>query len=234
MFKNIGTIKCKFHKEIQGNIKEIKIKRHDDNTWYVCITTDKLMMCNITHTSIGIDLGITKFATLNDGSYYPKLKDISYFDKQINKLKSRRDKLCKRYSRKYKKLSLRIQRLYVVKNRKINDFLHKVSRYLSNYYDTIIVEDLKVKKMSESKAVGLNREIRNVCWSRFIDFLEYKTYNLIKVNPAYTSKKCSSCGKIHNLTLKDRIMNCSCGLLLDRDHNAAINIHCQGLALLNK
>ena len=231
----IGIIKCKFHRNIEGNIKQLFITKNNDNKWYVCITTDKELLCNDTNSSIGIDLGITKFATLNDGSYYPKLTHISYFDKQINNLKSKRDKSCKQHSKRWKYLSKTIKRLYVVKKRKINDFLHKVSRYLSNKYDTIFVEDLNIKSMSESDKVGLNREIRNTCWSRFINFLDYKTYELIKVNPYNTSKKCSQCGTLHNLSLRDRIMNCNiCGLILDRDHNAAINIHCLGQAILNQ
>lgn len=230
----IGNIKYNKHRDFTGNIKQIYISRDNQNKWFISITTDENNIDISKEDIIGLDLGISKFATLSNGYNCPKLKDVDYFDNIINKLKSRRDKYHKKKSRKFKELSLRIKSLYGVKNRKINDFLHKVSRYLSRIYDTVVIEDLNIKSMSETKNTGLNREIRNVCWSRFITFLKYKVNRVIEVSPYNTSKKCSNCGKIHNLKLSDRTMNCDCGLILDRDHNAAINILCLGQAFLEK
>jgi putative transposase len=119
-----------------------------------------------------------------------------------------------------------------VKNRKVNDFLHKVSYDLTQKYDTIIIEDLSVKRMSESNIKGLNREIRNSCLSRFVQFLGYKANRLIKVNPVNTSKMCNQCGKLHNMPLSKRTLECECGNIDDRDINAAKNILCLGRACL--
>ena len=95
-----------------------------------------------------------------------------------------------------------------------------------------MVEDLNVKKMSEGKITGLNRELRNSKLSSFINKLEYKVNRLIKVNPMNTSKTCNSCGKLQKMPLSKRVYKCSCGYSEDRDVNAAKNIICLGQAIL--
>ena len=149
-------------------------------------------------------------------------------------MKSLRDTKCKsgtKRSRRFKFLSKRIRTLYGAKNRKQVDFLHKISYGLSQEYDTVVVEDLNLKKMSESESTGLNRELRNSSLGKLISYLEYKCNHLIKVNPYNTSKKCHNCGRIHNMPLSNRTMNCDCGYIGDRDINAALNILCLGQAL---
>lgn len=99
---------------------------------------------------------------------------------------------------------------------------------MSTKYDVVVVEDLHVHDMVEhSKARGRNRQIHNKCMSKFVSMLEYKCKRLIKVNPMFTSQTCCLCHhKLDKkLPLTKRMFTCpSCGLKLDRDHNAAINI----------
>ena len=85
-------------------------------------------------------------------------------------------------------LSRTINRLYDMKNRKVTDYLHKISKNLTSKYDTIFCEDLSLKRMSESNITGLNRGLRNSGLSTFISYLNYKSKQLIKVNPRNTSK----------------------------------------------
>jgi putative transposase len=181
---------------------------------------------------IGVDVGITNIATLSDGTIIKNQPHAKYLDKQINKLKSRRDKNTKKGSRRFKFLSITIKRLYGVKERKVKDFLHKVSKDLSSKYDTIVVENLALKEMSESNKTGINRELRNSQIATFINYLKYKTNRVIEVDPRNTSKTCNQCGKIHNKPLWDRTMDCECGNKTDRDVNAAKNIYCLGQAVL--
>lgn len=125
--------------------------------------------------------------------------------------------------------------MYEKKVCKITDFHHKLSHKLSHQYDTIIVEDLSIKKMSESDLTSLNRNMREAKLAQFLRFLEYKTYKLVKVNPYNTSKTCNKCGYIHkDLKLSDRKITCKkCGHEYDRDENAAENIYCLGQAILD-
>ncbi|MGB9929754.1 MAG: RNA-guided endonuclease InsQ/TnpB family protein [Methanosarcina sp.] len=101
--------------------------------------------------------------------------------------------------------------------------------------NTIIVGDLKIKNMAQSKKLrgkkkkDMNRSTQNQGYlSRFIEFLAYKAEligkKVIKIDESYTSKTCCVCGKLHDMPLWKRNMECDCGNSIDRDRNSAINI----------
>lgn len=233
--KVYGKIPFKQHCNINGNIKIVKIS-NENNKWFLHITTDYIKPKSDSTKIVGIDLGITNLVTTSDNQTIKNQNHSKYFDKQINKLKSKRDLNYKKRSRHYKFYTKKIQKLYDVKKNKVNDFLHKVSHNLSIEYDTIICENLKTKQMTETSNInGLNRELRNSCLSKFITYLNYKVNNLIKVNPKNTSKMCSNCGNIKDkLPLYKRTYICElCGTTLDRDYNASLNILCLGQTILN-
>ena len=107
------------------------------------------------------------------------------------------------------------------------DYLHKLSTQLVQTYDGIALEALRVKNMVRNK--HLSKSILDSGWTILKDMLTYKAESAgrqtVFVNPAYTSKKCSNCGSLfEGMTLATRWVTCNCGLSLDRDHNAAINI----------
>jgi len=230
-----GTMNFHRHREVQGRVRQVSITCQDGNKWFLIIITDydpeKTRKPN---DIIGIDVGVTNLVALSNGEIIKNKRHAKYFDKQINDLKSKRDKNTKKKSRRNRSLSRVIRRLYGTKNRKIKDFLHKVSHDLSSSFDTIIIEDLNLKYMSESNETGLNRGLRNSQLAQFTSYLEYKTNRVVKVPPYNTSKTCNSCGKIHEMPLSQRVMKCSCGHTEDRDVNAAKNIFCLGRAILEK
>lgn len=228
--KIYGDIIFHKHRGIKGNIKRIYITTNN-NEWYISITTDYEKEKINKGAIIGIDLGITNLVATNEGIIIKNKNHAKYFDKQINKLKSRRDKY-KKYSNQWYNINNVIKRLYKMKNNKVNDFLHKISKNLSSKCNTIFIEDLSLKKMSESKTTGLNRELRNSQLAKFISYLLYKTENIIEVNPRNTSKCCNNCGKIMDMPLYKRNYECSCRYKEDRDINAAKNIYCLGQAIL--
>lgn len=244
--KNYGKIKFNKSREILGKIKQIYIS-NKNNVFYINIATDHSYTTTERNSSVlAIDLGLNNLVVGKDNNgKIITIKNVGHakhYRKKISKLQSIKDKLPSqktdgkiKRSRKHKKLSQKIQRLYELKNRKINDFQHKVSHRLSHQYDTIIVEDLSVKKMSESNITGLNRNIRDAKLGQFLTFLGYKTHSLITVNPCNTSKTCNRCGYINkNLKLSDRQIKCPvCGHEYDRDENAAENIYCLGQAILD-
>ena len=112
------------------------------------------------------------------------------------------------------------------------------TRYLKTYvdkYDTIFVEDLRIQNMLKNHKLA--KSISNASWYSFFQKLEYKAANagilFRKVQPHHTSQGCSGCGKTIKKTLAQRTHVCdSCGLVLDRDYNAAINIRQKGIATL--
>ena len=234
--KVYGNIPIVLHRNIQGNIKQVSIT-NDTTGWYLCVYTDYSQVKQRSNTRVAIDLGTTKIYTTETGEFVKAPSHQKYYDKQIDNLKSRRDTTCKKGSRRFKYLSRTIKKLYSVKTRKTNDVLHKVSKDLSRKFDTVFVEDLSVKQMSESKATGRNRMVRNSCMSRFLDMLKYKMNQVIEVNPKDTSQTCSYCHhKLDKkLPLHNRTFVCPhCGLTIDRDHNAAVNILQLGLAKCSK
>jgi len=233
--KVYGDIKFYKSRPIEGNIQQIQITTYK-NKWYLCVLTDHIRPSSDTDLNkmIGIDLGITNLVATNEGEIIKNKNHAKYFDKQINKLKSRRDKNCKKYSRKSKELTKTINRLYDMKNNKTRDFLHKVSKNLSSRFGTIFIEDLNLKTMSESDITGLNRELRNSQLSRFAGMVIYKTKRTLKLNPFNTSKTCSQCGHEYNMPLHIRVFRClNCGLVIDRDVNSSKNIYCLGRAVLS-
>ena len=185
---------------------------------------------------VAIDLGTTNLATTDRGVVIRGPTHQKHYDTQIDKVKSKRDKTCKKNSRRFNHLSKVVRKLHTVKARKTNDSLHKISKDLSRRYQVAIVEKLPIKRMSETEATGRNRVTRNSCIARFIDMLRYKMHKLLEVNPAHTSQVCSLCRHHleYKLKLKDRTFKCpKCHLTLDRDQNAALNILQLGIVRLH-
>ena len=111
-------------------------------------------------------------------------------------------------------------------------FAHKESAKIVRQYGRIFVEDIHINEMNFHRC--LNENIRDVAWSQFFSFLSYKAESagreFKKINPAYTSQDCSSCGHRQKMPLSDRLYGCPCcGMKKDRDHNAALNILRRGL-----
>jgi putative transposase len=122
---------------------------------------------------------------------------------------------------------LKVQRQHTRVANQRRDFLHKLSYTLVKQCDFIALEDLRIANMARNK--HLSKSILDAGWGIFKELLTSKAESagrdVIFVNPAYTSRTCSHCGTMFDtLTLEVRWVECDCGLSLDRDHNAAINI----------
>lgn len=222
------------HRPVRGKIKEIHIKREPTNHWYACIITESECKpsCSLKRKKIvGIDVGINNFVYDSDGHV---IKNPQILRKSEKKLKRAQHKM----SRKVKGSSNRFkQKIILAKiHQKIkyqrNDFLHKTSRYYVNNYDTIFVEDLKIRNMVKNH--HLAKSISDSSWNSFFQKLEYKAERagilFRKVTAAGTSQSCSSCGKIVKKSLAIRTHCCPhCDLVLDRDHNASLVIKQRGM-----
>ena len=118
-----------------------------------------------------------------------------------------------------------------------SDFAHKRSRELVNQYQVIVFEDLAPQSMGKSKGRGMRKSIMDVAWTQFISMTVAKAVDagrtVVLVDPRNTSKMCSHCGELVTKKMSDRTHACpACGLVLDRDTNAAINILQRGLQTL--
>jgi putative transposase len=184
---------------------------------------------------VGVDLGLSSFATLSDGTPIDAPKPLA---KKLKLLKRRSKQLSRKEkgSNNSKKAALALARLHrKVKNLR-RDFLHKLTTWLARTKPVIVVEDLNVWGLSRG---WLSRSVADVGWGAFLRMLEYKARwygaTLIVAPRSFPSTRlCSRCGHLHGkVPLSQRVFRCeACGLEIDRDLNAAINLKKYGLAHL--
>lgn len=231
----IGMVKIKLHRQIKGKIKTLTITRSSTSKWFACFCVE------VEHESlpdnqnaVGIDMGIANFATLSTGEVIDNPKFFRRDEKQLAKAQ-------KKHSATKKGSPERVERRKAVARiheriaNKRRDFAHKESRKLVNQYGVIIFENLNIKGMVKNHCLA--KSISDAAWNQLVEYTSYKAANAgrkcIQVNPRNTSKICSGCGEMVEKDLSVRIHNCvGCGLTLDRDRNAAINILTLGLQSL--
>ncbi len=231
----VGKIPIKTHREMKGIPKTVTIVKSRTDKWYACITCEVPdVESKHIESSVGIDLGLTSFIMKDDGSKIDHPGFIEKSKAKIKKLNNKfrrngyNDKTRKALSHAYEKLA----------NQRA-DFLHKVGNDLVSEFDLICFEDLSVKSLMYLNRRDVNRKIADVAWTTLVQLTTYKAESAGKkvqlVNPRNTSQVCSQCGTYVPKTLKDRVHICpDCGLVLDRDHNAAKNILTLGLQSVEK
>ena len=230
----IGDIKIKMHRKVDGNIKQITIKRENDK-WFAFVITDSKTRLEHGDKVLGIDLGINHYLVDSEGN---KVESPKNYEKMLPKLKTAHKNLSrkKKESKNRNKPRRQLSKLYEKLNNQRNDFLHKTSTDLIKKSKIIVVEDLNIKGMMMQKYFNA-KNIADSSWNKFIQMLEYKAENagvrVIKVNPENTTKLCSSCGAMKSMHLWDRTYKCAeCGFEANRDENSAINILGKGLAFV--
>ena len=188
----------------------------------------------MTGLNVGIDLGLKEFATYSDGTVISRIKFTQKYEKSLA-FRQRKLARMKFNSNNYQKQKIRIAIVHEkIKNQRV-DFIHKITSSLTDDYDVICIEDLNASGMIKNNRLA--KSIADVSFFEFKRQLEYKTNwygkTLSKIDKWFpSSKNCSNCGnKKEDLTLADRIYQCNkCGLIIDRDLNAALNILTAGTA----
>jgi putative transposase len=223
-----GTMRMEMHRVIDGKIKTMTIKREGKEYYAIFTTTNEVALPKVADTNpVGIDMGLTTFATLSDGTKIQKPNFKRNSQKHIakwQKIVARREKGSHRRQRAKDKL----QKGYTYATRQQDDYLNKITNRLVNLgYTSFAVEELSIQNMMKNH--HLAKSINDASWNRFIQLLSYKAESagmgVIKVDARNTSKECSNCGNIKDMSLSERAYNCDrCGMRLDRDINASINI----------
>jgi putative transposase len=238
-------IKVKFHRQFEGKIKTVTVKKTPTNKYFVSILVEsieepKKKKAVKEKTTIGIDMGIKDFATLSSGEKVENPKTLKKSEKKLTKAQRKLSRKVKG-SKNRNKQRVRVAKVYETISNTRKDFLHKLSHKLTheNQVDSIVIEDLNVSGMMRNHRLA--KSIGDCSWSEFVRQLEYKSEwygkNLIKIGRFEpSSKTCNQCGAInHDLKLSDREWTCkSCGTNHDRDVNAAINIKNIGLHPSNR
>ena len=224
----IGVVPIILYRAPKGSIKTCAIKMNKAGEWFVIISCEE---DNITFQSnekqvAGLDLGLMSYAVLSDGS---KIENPRCLRKSQNKLRKAQRKLSRRKkgSNNRRKAKWNVAKIHEKIANQRNDFLHKETTKLVNVYSVLALEDLKTSTMLKNHRFA--GSIQDASWSKFANILCYKASSagcrVVFVNPKNTTKKCSNCGNLKEVTLAERIYHCPiCKMSTDRDLNAAKNI----------
>jgi putative transposase len=222
----IGRVAVRWHRPVEGKIKTLRLIEKAGK-WYACFVCEvELQPLPATDQEVGIDLGVASLLTLSTGE---KIENPRWYRKEQRKLRVLQRRVSRRKlggsNRRKAVRQLQRQHERIANRRK--DFFNKLVHALILKYNRVALEDLRITNMVKNR--HLAKSILDAGWGSFIERLHAKAAEagrvVVMVEPAYTSKTCSKCGHMfEDLTLKDRWITCSCGVSLDRDHNAALNI----------
>jgi putative transposase len=232
----IGHVEIRKHREISdnANIKQITVTKSKSGKWFACVTVDISEPLIIPKTSlfkaVGIDVGIKSFAYDSDGYRTPNPLNLKKMLKPLARVQ-RKISRRKKGSNNRLKAILHMQRIHEKITNRRKDFHHKLSAQYASH-DVVFVEMLE--KLNMVKNRKLARSIMDSGWGTFVQKLEYKCKLLVEVPARNTTVDCSRCGSKVPKSLAVRIHKCDkCGLILDRDHNASINILQKGLKIFD-
>lgn len=236
----IGKIKAVIHRKPDADwtIKSATISQDSDGKFYASVLFEYEKVISpipVSENVIGMDYKSDDLYMDSNG-YCPS--GHKYYRQNQEKLVQAQRKLKHKTigSNNYKKQQRRIAKIQKHTSNQRLDFLHKESTKIANLYDIVCVETLDMKAMS-NKGFGNGKATMDNGYGMFLNMLEYKLADrgkyFVKVDKWYPSSQlCSCCESRKKLTLADRIYRCSCGLIINRDHNAAINIKNEGLRIL--
>lgn len=232
MLSKIGRVRIKLHREIAGTMKTATIK-YEAGQWYIIFLceVEQIDPLPLSCEEVGIDLGVTHFAALSDGTF---IDNPRHFRKAEKQLARRQQALSRKKCGSHRRE--KAKRLVAKAHRKIRnqrrDFQHKASRKLVNCYQTIVFEDLQVANLTKAPKPkqdengtylpngaaaksGLNKSILDAGWAIFQQLCSYKAAwagrDVVLVDPRYTSQVCSQCGVVRKKDLADRWHSCECG-----------------------
>jgi putative transposase len=222
----IGSISIRKHREMDGEIKTLTIKKSPSGKWHAIFTTESERKApeRSKTPEVGLDLGIEIFAYLSDGSRIENPRNLRSAQERLvlaQRRMSNKQKGSSNRAKNRKAVAIAYERL----TNKRRDFLHKASRALVENHSLIAMEALN----NEGLARGfLAKEVLDCSLAEFVSMISYKAAEagceVVLVNPAYTSQMCSNCGLIRKKSLAERWHECPCGASMHRDLNAAMNI----------
>ncbi|AIC11700.1 RNA-guided endonuclease InsQ/TnpB family protein [Xylella fastidiosa] len=247
----LGWIRYRNSRNVLGTVKNVTVSQ-SCGKWYVSIQTSHEVPEPIHPSSsmVGMDAGVAQLATLSDGTIYLPVNSFKSSQKKLARLQRQSSRKVK-FSHNWQKQRRKIQQLHsrIANIRK--DYLHKVTTAISKNHAMIVIEDLKVSRMSRSARgtvsqpgrnvlakSGMNRSILDQGWHEMRRQLEYKQHwrggHVIAIRPAYTSQRCACCGHTvkENRRSQSEFECLGCGYTAHADMNAARNILAAGHAVL--
>jgi putative transposase len=234
ILSKIGRVKVRWSRPVEGTIKTATISQEADG-WYVCLSCADVT-CEplpIAHQETGIDVGLKAFLTTSQGLAVANPRWLRKMERKL-KWHQRRVSRRKTGSTRRKKAVKELAKCHQMVRRQRRDFHFKTANQLIQQNDAIYHETLQVRNLVKNR--HLAKSISDAGWSQFLSILSFKAAcagrTVIAVPPAYTSQDWRGCGERVPKSLSVRTHICpECGLVMDRDENAARNIQRAGQAL---
>ena len=247
----LGWIRYRNSREVIGEVKNVTVIQ-SCGKWYVSIQTEYEVPEQVHKAAsmVGLDAGVTKLATLSDGTVYQPVNSFKANQRKLAMLQRQLSRKVK-FSASWQKQKKKIQRLHSHIANIRRDYLHKVTSEISKNHAMIVIEDLKVCNISKSAKgtaerpgrnirakSGLNRSILDQGWYEMRRQLEYKQLwrggQVLAIPPAYTSQRCVCCGHTakENRQTQSKFVCQVCGYTENADINGARNILAVGHAVL--
>jgi len=252
----LGWIRYRNSRDILGVAKNITVSANGGK-WFASIQTEREVeqQRHPATSIVGIDVGISRFATLSDESYIKPLNTFRKHEIQLAKYQRRMSHIkkhsSKEYSSNWKKAKARVQKIHTRIANARRDFLHKTTTTISKNHAIVCIEDLQVRNMSKSAAgssdspgrnvkakSGLNKSILDQGWFEFRRQLEYKQVwlggDVLAVPARNTSRTCPACGHVSadNRQTQAKFACVECGYENNADVVGAINILNRGMKML--
>ena len=195
----IGRVNFVNHREIEGKIKTLAIKKTRSREWYIAISTEQETkpFASNNKSAVGLDLGLKEYATLSDGI---KIENKRFGKKLENRTRRAQRELSKRKKRGKNRIKSRMEVARISEHitRQREDYLHKMSHNLVNSYSFIAHEKLQIANMVKNHKLA--ESINDASWARGIQFLHYKAENagceVVDVNADNSTQECSGCENI--------------------------------------
>ncbi|QUV86662.1 RNA-guided endonuclease TnpB family protein [Chloracidobacterium aggregatum] len=246
----LGWLRYRNSRKVLGDLRNVTVSL-SGGKWFVSIQTEREVEQAIPQGgAVGIDMGIARFATLSDGTFWTPLNSFKRHEVALRKAQQAMSRKVK-FSNNWKKAKARVQRIHSRIGNARRDFLHKASTAISKNHAMVCIEDLQVRNMSKSAAgtadapgrnvrakSGLNKSILDQGWFEFRRQLDYKLAwrggHLIAVPPQNTSRTCPGCGHVSadNRQTQARFVCVACGYENNADVVGAINILSRGIQRL--
>ena len=234
----LKMVRIKQHRTIPSEciIKSCTISLSSSGKYYISILTEyeKKIESKKIESVVGLDFAMNGLFVDSEGkkANYPK-----FYRQMLDKLAGEQRKFSRKVkgSSNWNKQRIRVAKIQEKVANQRKNFLHHKSKELVSNYDAVIMEDLDMKGMSQALKFG--KSVADNGWGMFTSFLKYKLNEqgkkLVKIDKWFPSTKtCSGCGNTQPMPMNNRTYACLCGLHLDRDVNAAINIKKEGIRLL--
>lgn len=230
------SLKIVIDRKLPSKLSSVTIKKNRAGQWFAnCLCEIEEPKSIEIKTGIGIDVGLSHFATMSNGEVIDNPKFYRLLEPKIKKIQkslSRKQK----GSKNQEKQRLKLARLHQKVFNQRNNFIHQTCSAITKQYDLVCVEDLNVSGMMKNHCLA--KSIQDASWYQFKTMLDWhckkRGKKFVKVGQWFASTKtCSSCGNIQDMPLSERVYHCqTCHHEMDRDLNASINILQEGKRIL--